>query len=160
MMNKHLIKELEEKFEETRKELGLKSSLEEMDKIFFIKDFILREKFVSDRFSRQLCSRILETYNSWISYLHNFVFPNPGNMVSIMENKMLDENEKKKVSEIFKKTLNLTSKNPLIGLTKDKKEEGKFIDEAVNFWNNYFEQEMIKIMKKISKSWESEAHGI
>jgi len=160
MEDKDLIKELGERFEETKKELGLKSNLEEIDKIFFVKDFILHEKFVSERFSRQLCSRIVETYNKWIGYLHNFVLPNPGNMVSIIENKMLDENEKKKVSEIFKKTLRLTSKNSLIGLTKDKKEEGKFINDAVDFWNSYFEKEMIKIMKKISNCWEAETNGI
>lgn len=156
MEKENLLKELREKFDEARNELSFKSTFDDIENIFFIEDAILQEKFVSDKFSRQLCARILNTYNSWLGYLHNFVSPNPQNIFAMMEAKMLDEQEKQKVSDIVKKIVGLTSTNSLIGLTKDKKLEAEFIDEAVNLWKDYFKPEMIKIMTKINNSWREE----
>ena len=156
MFQQELIDELKEKFEETKKELGFKSSFDEINEVFFINDFILHEKFVSEFFSRQLCRRIADTYNSWVGYLHGLMVPNPSNMLTVMENKMLEREEKDKVSDLIKKALILTSENTLIGLQKDKKREAKFIDDSIKLWKDYFKPELIKIMEKLNKGWREE----
>lgn len=74
--NKELLNELEEKFKEIKRELGFKSTLNDLDRIFFIRDFILEKGYVSHKFSRQLCFRICETYASWLKHLHNIILPN------------------------------------------------------------------------------------
>ena len=61
--------------------------------------------------------------------------------------------EREKIWELIKKAMELVSRNIMIGLTKDKEEEGKFIEEAVSFWNNKFKKELIRIMKKTNKQW-------
>jgi len=148
-----LMKELEKKFAAMQKELGFKSSFEDIDNIFFIKDSILSAGFVSDKLSRQVCSRIVDTYMSWTSYLHNLVLPNPQNMININESKMFDEREKKSIIELVTQITELTSRHTLIGITKDKKEEAKFIDNAVNFWNNTFKPKLTEVMKKVNSGW-------
>ena len=45
MNQQELLDGLREKFEKTKKELGFKSSFEDINEIFFINDFILHEKF-------------------------------------------------------------------------------------------------------------------
>ena len=65
MTKEELLSELMKKFEEAKKEFGFKSSFEEIDNIFFIKDMILKDKFVSDNFERQLSHKITELYNGW-----------------------------------------------------------------------------------------------
>ena len=49
--------------------------------------------------------------------------------------------------------MTLVSTNSIIGLTKDKKLEAKFIDNAIKFWKEPFLPELTKIMKKINYGW-------
>ncbi len=151
-----LFKELEEKFEEIKKELGFKSGFKEIDEIFFIKDAVLEQGHVSENFSRQLCSRIISIYNSWLGYLHNFIIPNPGSMVSIMENKMISDEDRKIISKIAKKIMAIISTNTLAGLSKNKKLEAGFIDDSVKIWKEYIAPELVKIISKINQKWKEE----
>ncbi len=153
-MNKELLKELEDKFQIMQRDLGIKSSLEELDEIFFIKDHILKEGFVSNNLSRQICSRIVETYMSWTNYLHSLVVPNPQNILNISEAKLFDSEEKKIINDLMKKTMKLNSRNNLICLTKDKKEESEFIDDAIREWRENFNRKLIQIINKIKEGWE------
>ena len=148
-----LLKELEAKFEETKKELGFKASLQEINKVFFIKDSVLGAGFVSENFSRQLCSRIVETYANWNNYLHSLIMPNPGHMLNMTESKMLDETEKKEIMNLLGKAIAITSTNTLIGLTKEKSEEGKFVDSSLKFWKDTFSPYLTKLIKKINFGW-------
>jgi len=152
-MNKELLTELKEKFDSLKKETGFKSSFKELNDIFFIEDFILQEKYVSKDFARQLCSRIVNVYNSWVSYFHGLIMPNPANMINIMENKCLNEEERKKISKLIRGVIGLISTNNLNFLTKNKTAQAKFIDDSVKFWKNYFKAEAIKIIEKINKEW-------
>jgi len=156
MNKKEILEELEEKFKIMKKELGLKASLEELDEVFFIRDSILMARFVSEKLSRQICSRIIETYMSWTNYLHSLVMPNPGHMLNMNESKMFNDEEKKAILKLISQAMELTSRNNLIGLTKDRKEEAKFIDNSLNFWIKSFKPEMIKIITKINENWKSE----
>jgi hypothetical protein len=153
MERNKLLLELKTRFEELKEELKFKAAFEDINSIFFLEDHILHEGFISNQFSRQVCSRILETYNGWAGYLHNLIMPNPGNIASMMETKLMDEKEKKEIGELFKKCMALSSENAVIGLTKDKKKEAEFIDEAVNFWKSCFKNKLIEILKKVNENW-------
>lgn len=66
MINKQeLLKELETEFSKLKKELKFSATFEELDNTFFLKDLILKEGYVSPEFSRQLCWRLVDTFNSW-----------------------------------------------------------------------------------------------
>ena len=145
-------------FEQAKQELGFKSSFEEIDEIFFIKNAVLDVDFVADRFSRQLCSRIVETYMNWNNYLHSLVMPNPQSMINMHESKMFSEAEmRKKIMDLITKAMALVSTNTKIGLTRDKKDEAGFIDEAVRFWNEDFKPEIVKIIEKVNSDWNADA---
>lgn len=153
MEKKELIKELEEKFKKIKSELKIKSSLEDIDRIFFVKDNVLKENFISEKLSRQICYRIVETYMGWNDYLHSLIMPNPQNILNMGESKIFNQEEKKEIIKLMKKIMEISSKNILIGLTRDQTKEAEFIDYAVNFWETEFKNKLIKIMKKINKEW-------
>ena len=153
MEKKELMEELEEKFKKIRSKLKLKSSLEDIDKIFFVKDAVLKENFISEKLSRQICYRIVETYMGWNEYLHSLIMPNPQNILNMGESKIFNQEEKKEIIDLMKKVMEISSKNSLIGLTRDQTKEAEFIDYAVNFWETKFENKLIKIMKKVNKEW-------
>ncbi len=148
-----LLNELEEKFKKMKLDLKFKSSLEELDKIFFVKDSILKDGFVSDKLSRQICYRIMETYLGWNDYLHSLIMPNPQNILNLSESKIFSQEEKNEIVELMKKIMEINSKNGLIGLNGDKKMESEFIDNSVSFWEKEFKDKLIKIMKKINVEW-------
>ncbi|MFH1787616.1 MAG: hypothetical protein ABH811_02395 [archaeon] len=153
MKNQELINYFKEKFNNLKQELGFSSNLEEIDKIFFIKDYILREGFVSENLSRQLRSRMTELYVAWSNYLHSLIMPNPQNILNLSESRIFDSEEKKEITELMKKVMVVTSKNSLMSLTKENEKEAEFIDYCVNFWNNEFKKDLIKIMTKINQEW-------
>jgi hypothetical protein len=156
MKNEEILRELREKFGVLRKELKFKASFEDIDRIFYIEDCILRDGFVSNQLSRQLCSRIVETYNSWAGYLHNLIMPNPGNIAAMMESKLFSEKEKKEIGELFKKCMTISSQNSIIGLSKKKEEETKFIDDAVSLWGNSARDKLTEIMRKVNENWKND----
>ncbi len=148
-----VLKELEEKFEEEKKRLGFKSSFKEIDEIFFIKDYVLNSGFVSETFSRQLCSRIIDTFGNWNNYLHSLILPNPHHMINMNEAKMLNDEDKKSIGKLMSQAIAVMSTNTLVGLTKEKKVEAEFIDDSVKFWNSTYKPKIVELMTKINEGW-------
>lgn len=158
MPNKELMQELEKEFGVMKKDLGFKATLEELDSIFFLRDFIGEHKFVSSSLSRMVCARIVNTLNSWANYLHGIIMPHPQNMFSGTETKMFSEDDKKELYPLLDQIMELSSRNGLIGLTKNKTEEAKFIDDAVNFWKSQLKPKLIELMTTVNKKWSEQAN--
>jgi len=151
---KHLLKEMHEAFEDSKKELGFETSFEDLDAAFFISDYVLSSEFVSETFSRQLCSRIVETLQGWMGYLESLLIPSPQSFVSQTESKLFQSEEyKKKIWNAIKEVRNLSSMSSLAGLQKDKVMEKEFIDSAFIFWREMYSPLLVKIIKEINSAW-------
>ena len=153
MDKKEILKELEKEFENMKNDLGFKATLDELDGVFFVRDFVLGDGFVSDSLSRRLAHRISDTYMSWIHYLHGLLSPQPGNLLAGIEGKPFGEDERKEIWKLIVGATELSSRNSLIGLTKDKTAEGAFIDDSLMFWNEIFQPKLIEIVGKINEAW-------
>jgi hypothetical protein len=148
-----LIKEFKEQFEAMKTELGFKSTLAEIEKVFFITDSIIREGYISKYLSRQICRRITDLFGSWYNYLHSLVMPSPGSMLNMTESQAFSDEEKHEIMILMNKIMALASKNTLVGITKDKKMEAGFIDESVAFWSKTVKPEMKRIVGKVQENW-------
>lgn len=153
MSNDELLEEFEKKFKVIKKELGFKSSLKELDDIFFLRDFVLREGYVSESLSRSVCHRIIDLFLNWNNYLHGIIMPNPQYLPNISESEIFSNEEKENVIKLISRIMDLSSKNSIIGLSKDNKGEAKFIDESVDFWKKTLNPELSKILKKANNYW-------
>lgn len=152
---KHLIKEMKEEFEKIQKELGFKTTFEELDSAFKLQDSICSTEFVSQTFSRQLCSRILDNYMHWYSYLNGLLMPPQGHLASQTEANLFGERkEKELIWDLIKKIMIFSSEHSLIGFTKDKVLEAKFIDESFAYWKTVFSPELIRILEKVNEGWQ------
>lgn len=143
----------EKEFKSMREEMKFKSTLEDLDKIFFIRDCMLKTGVLSKDLSRMICSRICETFDGWARYYHGLIIPNPGSLVAMTESSLFNEEDKKEIMKVMNKMLALVSENSVIGLTKDKKREAKFIDESVKVWNEIVGPKTTEIMKKVNNAW-------
>lgn len=155
MINKKdLLKELEEKFEDMKKDLNMSINLEDLDIVFSIKNGILAEGFVSDNLSRQICSKISETFYNWIGYLNNLILPNPGSMVSQTESKLFNSKEDKEmIWSLTEEAMKYVSKNSLDVIKKDKLLQKDLMEGALMFWKNEFSIKAGLIMERIHNSW-------
>ena len=154
---KDLELEFNKRFEDLKKELGFKASLKEIDEIFNVKDYILKEDYIPNNLSRSICRRISDLFVNWSNYLHNLVIPNPNYMLSITESEFFTDIEKEEFIKIMSELMEISSRNSLIGLTKDKKEEGEFIDFSVDYWNKKLNTKLKDLMLKVNKSWKEKA---
>jgi len=145
--------EFEKKFSEMKRDLGFKATLNDLDEIFYLRDFIYSEGYVSNFLSRQIASRITNTYMNWNNYLLALVFTSHGNMILMTEAKKFNEEEKKHLTKLVASSMGIISTNTLIGITKNKEEESKFFDDSLNFWNTTFKPEIEKVMVKVNEAW-------
>lgn len=153
MDKKKLLKDFETEFEKMRKELKFSASLEQLDRVFYLRDYILSAKYLSPNFSKMITRRITDVLNTWNGYLHALIMPNPTNMVNVTESKMFSDEEKEAMIPLMNSICELLSRNNLIALTKDTAEEGKWIDDCLGFWNKILKKEATKIAKKTHSIW-------
>ena len=157
MDKKEILKELEKKFSEVRKEIGFEPTFEEIEKEFEITDAVLSSGFVSENFSRQLCSRIVEFYRDWHGYLNNVLMPNPSFFAGQTESKLFNNDEdRKKVWKLIGISMRFSSWHSLVGLTQDKKKEREFINESYTLWINDFKPGLIYMINKVHDGWKKE----
>ncbi|MEM4719709.1 MAG: hypothetical protein QXG18_02500 [Candidatus Pacearchaeota archaeon] len=158
MINKkELLKELKEKFEETKKNLGFKATYEEINSISYLEEMVFSQGYVSEQFSRQMINRIIEKYYSWLSEFYSWLYPQPPDAIHINESKKLSSEERKELLNLIERIMYLIRKNKRIVFEGLKKEvEGKFIDELVEFDKKYFTPILFKFNKKFEDSWKEE----
>ncbi len=152
-----LISELEKRFSEIQKELKFKSALDDLDRVFHIKDFVLKEGYVSPYLSRIICYKITDTFISWNNWLHSLVMPFPNNMISMAESDQFSDNEKQEIIRLMSKITAFTSRNLSINLINDPEKEAEFIDDSLKLWHNTVKPELIKLTKKLAAYWETQA---
>jgi hypothetical protein len=152
MADDELIKEFEESFVKMQKKLGFKSSLEELDKAFYLRDFIMKEGFISNRLSRMVLSRILSTWGIWESYFHALIVPNPSSMPNVEESKVATEEDKKEMLKIMSQIRELNTRNTMLGLEEDELAEGKLFDDSLQLWNSS-KPFLVRLMKKMNTGW-------
>jgi len=156
MDKQELLQEMKKKFEQTKQELGFNVTLEDLERIFYISDGVLNSDFISENFSRQLSSRIVDTYMNWNNYLHSLIMPNPQSMINMHESKMFAD-KRQDIINLITKAMALVSRNTKTGLTKDKKQEAEFIDDSVKFWDEIFKPSLVKILEKVVNDWKKDA---
>jgi hypothetical protein len=159
-MSDELMAKFEREFEKVRKDLKIKASLDELDSIFFVRDYVLKEGFVSPMLSRQICRRISDTFMGWVNYLHGLIAPNPNHMINMNESTAFNEKEKEELAKLISKTMILISANTLAGLSKNKADEAKFIDDSVDFWYKEVQPKGKDLIEKIKKKWEESSSHV
>ena len=154
MEKKELLKYFEIEFESLKRELKFKANLEELEKEFSIKDFILEEGFLREDFFTQVSLRIVEHFRNWASYLNSLLLPNPSFMINQTEAKLFNsEKDRKEIWDNIKKCMYISSKHSLISVNKNAKLQSELIDESLAYWKKDIKPFIEKVMQKVSVAW-------
>jgi hypothetical protein len=153
-----IVKNFEKEFEKLRKELKLKITLDELDEEFHVRDYILKEGFISNKLSKQICRRIVDVLGSWLQYLHGTLMPNPNSLVSMAANQAFNEEDKQEVNMLINKLMTFSTGYNLLVLKDDKKLEQEFIDNAVTFTAKEMTPLLIKFITKEDIFWKNRSN--
>lgn len=154
MEKEELLKELRKQFDLTKERLKFKATFDEINSSSYIEDMVLADKFVSNQFSRQMINRMVEGPYSWLNDLYGWLYPPPTDLIHLNEGKSLTQEERKEVLEMLELIIYLFRKNKRIAFQGlDPEEEGKFVDELVEFKKTKFTPFMTKYHLKMEAIW-------
>jgi len=150
--DKSELEEMKKKYQGLQKKYNL-PDFEKLNKDFQIEkaaesetDFLIREirKFVGDK---------MMNYFKFIESLLNPV-NSPMFVFSII--KLIDSEEKKKLSEIYKELMKKEVKFIELDLEFDEKREAEFIKESYYSWQE-IKKDILKIIENINRKWDNKS---
>lgn len=110
-----------------------------------------KEKFLL----REVRRRMLDKIDGIKDILESIIQPDTNIFSSIYESRIFNDEEKKKIYNIYKNLMILTRTATIVNLRADEKEEAKFIYDAFNEWQK-LKSELILYIEKIKNNWKKE----
>ena len=145
--DKSPLEELKENYEKIREKNNL-PSFDEMNREFQIEKASEGE---SDYLIREIRKFIAEKFSNYLRFIDTILNPSNAPMFVFSFIKMIDKNDKVKLTEIYKKLIK--EEIMLIELDLDfvEEKEAKFINEFYEMWQDS-KKELLEIIQKVSKS--------
>lgn len=148
-----LIEAFQTSFASFKKSTSLKSTLEELDKAFFVEDAILSAGFISSSIGRQISHRIIDVYIGLNNYLHTLVMPDTHSLIQMNESKILTPAEKNEILKLISEAMVILSRNLIISLENNPMIDKEFIDQSLSFWQKTYRPRIYQIAEKIRVGW-------
>ena len=77
-MEKDLVADLKVAFEKLKSERTFKASFDELEEIFFLRDFVVSTGSILPSFNRMLCYRLSDTLGGWGNQIESWLTPSQG----------------------------------------------------------------------------------
>jgi len=101
--------------------------------------------------------RIVDMFNSWYGYFHGLMLPNPQSIPMHMEAQFFDDELKTQIQSLMHKTMHFMKKSSVVGLSRDKEKEARFVEEAFDFWKNTLKPKIVEIVDISEKKFLEES---
>ncbi len=101
---------------------------------------------------RAIRRRIVERGLSIAKFLGEVLQPEP-QLANMIDSDALDDKEKKKLFEIYKKLMVFERRSIVLNISPDDKKEAEFISSHLAYWKG-IQRNLIVYIEKIMKSWE------
>ena len=149
--------------EKNKQKLGrLKREYETLRKKYILPDFkSLNEDFQIEKIAesetemliREIRKFMADKMLNYLRFLENLLNPvnSPMSIFSIV--KLLNNEEKKEISEIYKKLLEKEIQIIELDLSFDEKKEAEFIKNSCEFWQT-IKKDLLKVIREINKKWD------
>ena len=142
--------EIEKQYNELRKKYKL-PEFKEIDFEFEISDLEETNFLV-----RAIIRRIAEKLDFYTTMLEEILQPDTSNLYAMHETRFFDENEKKRMYDLYSKLMDFNRQSIEISLEHNEKNDSDFINDAFNEWK-LLKQELLSFVKKMRDSWKIEA---
>lgn len=148
------LEKLKKDYEELEKKYGL-PSFKELNEDFHIEKAAETDTEILIREIRRFIGDKLVNYMRFIENLLNPVNV-PMFIFSIV--KLLDVEDKRKLSDVYKKLMKMEVEFIELDLDFDEENEARFIKNSYELWQEV-KKDILKIMKKINKKWDDKSEA-
>ena len=104
---------------------------------------------------RNLRRRLNDKVIFYCKIIEGLIYPNSTNIIGMLEIKSFNEEEKEKLSNMYKKLMEFERESLNLDVNPDEKKDVEFINSLFKEWKK-FKEEMIRITKKMKESWHLE----
>ena len=104
---------------------------------------------------RKIRKKIADKINAMCEFLEGLLSPDT-TMANLYEYKAFDDNERKKIFELYKRLKVLEKLALELSLNRDDEKDAKFIKDVFSLWNK-IKTEITTFIKKIKDFWENES---
>lgn len=143
-----------DKIEKQYTELKKKFKLPEFKEIDF--EFELSDLEETNFLLRAIIRRMAEKLDFYSTMLEEILQPDTSNLYAMHETRFFDEDEKKRMYDLYTKLMNFNRQSIEVSLERDEREEANFINGFFDEWKN-LKYELLKFVKKMKDSWKKEA---
>jgi len=140
---------IRKKYDELKKKYSL-PDFEELNNEFEI-SAIEHESFLL----RQIRKKIADKINAMCELLEDLLSPDTS-ISNIYEYKAFDDDERKKIFELYKKLKVLEKLSLELSLNHDEEKDAEFIKDIFSSWDK-LRNEMTTVVKKIKEFWENKS---
>ena len=143
-------KDIENQYNELRKKYAL-PEFKDINDEFEISD--LEE---TTFLLRAIIRRIAERFDFYTTMLEEVLQPDTSNLYAMHETRFFDENEKKRMYDLYSRLMNFNRQSIEVTLEHKEKNEVGFINNVFNEWDE-LKQELLGFINKMKSSWKIEA---
>lgn len=154
--NRELLRELKSAFDRFKKDYDFFMDFEDFDRAYGIGDHVMNMGYIPQNLPRFIVMKLIDAYNSWLSYLHNVIMPNPNSMISHEESSIFADDEKKDLMEMIKKLQYHVSIGFGFGLGDDKQVVNDFLEATKRFYPDFLKNKRETIQKS-QEHWRKSA---
>jgi len=104
---------------------------------------------------RAIISEIIENINNYSKLLQEILNPDTSSLTSMHEYRSLNDEEKDKIYNLYKKLMIIERSSMLLKLNQNEKKEAEFISNVLKEWSN-IKKELSYFIGKIEDSWKKE----
>jgi len=144
---------MESEIEKTYNKLKEKYSLPDFDELN--NEFELSTIECEEFLLRKIRKKIADKINAMCEFLEGLLSPDT-TMANLYEYKAFDDDERKKIFELYKRLKVLEKLALELSLNRDDEKDAKFIKDVFSLWNK-IKTEITTFIKKIKDFWENES---
>ena len=144
---------MEQKIKKKYNELKEKYSLPDFEVLN--KNFEISAIEHEDFLLRQIRKKIADKINAMCEFLEDLLSPDT-TMANLYEYKAFDDDERKKIFDLYKKFKVLEKLSLELSLNHDEEKDAEFINDFFSSWDK-IRNEMATFVKKVKSFWENES---
>jgi hypothetical protein len=146
MEQDQILDRFKKEFEQFKQQYGLTLTYEQLEKELYMTDVIWDRKYVPRDISASIRGRIVDMLNSWYGYFHGLMLPNPQSIPMHMEAQFFDDATKTQVQSLMHKTMYYMKQSSVVGLSRNKEDEAKYIQDVFGFWEQELKPKLIELL--------------
>jgi len=125
-------------------------NFKELDNEFEV-SFIKEEAFLLRSIRRKITDKVILSCR----IIESLIYPTQSNIITAIESKSLDDEQKKKMDNLYKKFMIFERESLRLDMNPSEKGDADYVNDVFNKWSK-LKKEMIKIVEIMKYSWVKE----